>query len=440
MTDLGGVSGQKKLGPIRGKGKQPPKRQGKVAKEAKKVGKVTNSGKEPSKVFHEVTRSQINAPSVESVKPKVDLNTLKAPKKLTLNDKWFHLYKDDVELLKNQNSLFHEIKLRRGQIKKIKGEWREKLKPSKMSKEVKSLMKTGRLESVKSGRGGVYILKNNKGVPLFVIKPVDEHHDWLNNGKGNATPLAECEISPGINHMETVGNGLLSYQIAKELGVEHITPETEIMILKNEGFHDITDNLKDGNKIMKEIGGPDKEKLCSVQRFVSEHRELMDIMKEKFKMTKNQIQKLSNEKPGEYDKMLATLPDIIQNDYEDFALFAWVIGEMDGNPGNFMVSKAKKGNEHRLMKIDNGMTFSRKRGESAQGLSFLIKNYNKPVSDRMKEKILTINIGKVAPILEEGDKSFVAIKNTMSRIWDLQDYLKKNKGKKITMKDLDQAV
>ena len=149
------------------------------------------------------------------------------------------------------------------------------------------------------------------------------------------------------------------------------------MIISSPSFHDIGDRLdtKEKEAFHAKTGPADREKLCSVQRFLPHEESLCDL-----------IQAWVNEDLSEE----SVCKNLDQQDFEDLMLFIWCIYDTDGHVGNFPASKDAKGIYH-LKKIDNGLAFPNENSNLFNVLYFL-PHAHATLSLRMRESIQELPI------------------------------------------------
>ena len=173
-------------------------------------------------------------------------------------------------------------------------------------------------------------------------------------------------------------------------------------------------NLTEADKenVMKIIGNPDFEKLCSVQEYVPNSIVMLDKIYE-------WIQK------GDEDLMRNS---ICPEDFEDANLFVWTTYDTDAHPGNFLFyPKEIKKDElivYGIKKIDNGLSFPEKNTTFTNFLMYF-DSANDPLSDRIKEKIKEIPIEEIAKKMQELELAIPAISAFVERIHVLQELAKR---------------
>jgi len=361
----------------------------------------------------------------------------------------------------DKDGIYKEIKKRRKEIKGIRDYWENKmpLLPSLdtfREKALTTLKNGGQLKRASGGFGAAYFLSaaasppvasaavSSKvpdaapSTPLCIVKPLDEDALHLNSAKV-ASPLdgkrKELRVRMHIPLYQTVQSEVLAYKMA-ELANLKITPPTEMVIIESDSFHDILDNTKEmkDERILNLCGEPDKKKLCSIQQFIPNSQELVEFLQD---FQKNKI--VSKNKTLE--QAYAILEEMIeQQDVEDCVLFCWLIGETDGNGGNFRVYEGMNESgqkKFRMEKVDNGLAFPDKN----KGLSHCLDelpHLGKFLSDRGKKRILNWDVEAFATLMTTYGKSPEAVDAFKNRIACLRKEIEKNE--KVTLKELDSAI
>ncbi len=384
---------------------------------------------------------EVAATAVESVKHEAKAATLPS-----IHQKWLpsirgHLETEGIEdvatrILGAREKIGKDKEMLRG----LKGP-----SPTPMEQDVREKLKDGRLKRVDGGCGGVYFLCNEKGRPEYVLKPGDEVNNGLNNGKKFASPYLEGDVEipendAGIHVYETPQNAVLAYQTATILGIEGATPQTEVMILEHQDFHDILDDIAEKEDPWikgVEVAMPTtKEKVCTVQKFVEGCADIGRITLEKSEMTPEQLGNLTDEEQAKF------IPaDIDHSHYEAIAILSYVTGEVDGNSGSFMCPEKNppEGKQRPLFKIDNAASFPDHNREITTGIEWSPHNFVKPISAEAKALIRNIDDDKIQQIKDQmkaygkSDESIAALER---RIKLLKEFgLKQD----FTWADLDEA-
>ncbi|HSW86562.1 MAG TPA: hypothetical protein VLG49_03570, partial [Rhabdochlamydiaceae bacterium] len=228
-----------------------------------------------------------------------------------------------------QNKLNEAIAERRAEIEWIKEHWRERILyfqqgPSQeFYDEIDQIIQPGRLERIHAGEGSAYFLFDLTGNPHFVVKPIDEDLLCLNNCKYYGNPLnsVSMRVRMHIPLYRSHQTDVMAYEFAKEiLDLPNITPKTVMSIVFSPIFFDLSDLLegKEKEDFLCIGGKPDKEKLCSVQAFISNASNMVEIV-------------------GNW--LDADLSDediesrLDQDDFEDAILFVWTTYDNDAHAG-----------------------------------------------------------------------------------------------------------
>jgi hypothetical protein len=316
---------------------------------------------------------------------------------------WYHICKDFPTI----ESLYEAIRARHDQIFETKEHWRPYIEARKrfdplyktLEELSASLSPSGtyqisahRLKLISEGISGSYYLSDEEGQPQFVIKPIDEDIDCLNNRKGYSSPYTDSTIR---DHMPLYYSALretAAYEFAKSLGIGSIVPRTTLAILESDQFYDQSDavSLDELVRYQQELGTvPIREKLCSVQEFVQNSKTLWEGLEELQKAS------LSDE---EIEHRFC------QKDFEEANLLLWTTYDTDGHTGNFLVypkSIDSVGNEILgIKKIDNGLAFPEQNEQLRNNLRYL-PNAKHPLSDSLREKIASLSIDTLVRTLDQ---------------------------------------
>ncbi len=348
------------------------------------------------------------------------------------------------------SEIYTIIKNRREHIQKLKNEWGSLLNaqpPSEFLSVVHHLVNSnmGNLERMEGGMGGTYCLFDEKGKRIRIIKPTGEGINELNNPKRGASPYdgsnRSHRVRVGIPLYVTVQTEVLAYKVAEQLGIAQITPKTEMAIIQAPVFHDVIDETEEvklnPDPILQEIGPVDKEKLCSVQEFISDAEDIADF-----------LQGISQRELSEKQER-REVKRIDPRDVENCLLFCWVTGEADGNGGNFLVYKKEideEGNQrYGLKKIDNGLSFSETNKDfnnlfvntEDEESSFPLPQLDRKLSVETRERILKIKPEEMAELMKTYGKSPAAIEAFWVRIEHLQ---RMAKDETTTIREINDSI
>src|SRR5579872_1094824 len=286
------------------------------------------------------------------------------------------------------NRLIHE---RRQEIKKLKEEWRPLIQVWRDMENREAylfldrLILEGELKPIEEGMGSSYCLFDADHVPRVIVKPADEDILCLHNRKHYGGPFPKknsYRVRQEIPLYRSAQTDALCYEVGCMLGVPFVSPKTMLAILTSNAFFDIADNLESVAK-----GKADKEKLCSVQEYVPDSENFMELIQKWID------QEASNEEIAER---------IDQTDFEDANFFIWVIYDTDAHAANFRAYVKRidplTGNKvYGLKKIDNALAFPAKNKEEFNYLAFL-PNAERTLSQRTRDRIRAI---PVAAIIEK---------------------------------------
>ncbi len=263
--------------------------------------------------------------------------------------------------------------------------------------ELEYTLSTGTIQPSKLGGGGVYILYNALDQPAFVIKPEDEAILCLNNPKHRGSPFNDPfhRLRDEIPLYKTCETEVSVSAIAKEIGIKDCTPETRLMIISSSLFYDLSTHLRglEKEEFIAKSGLPNREKLCSVQRFVSESLDLRQAMHEWFEAG------LEEQFP---------LP-IDQEAFEDVMLLLWIVYDTDGHSSNFRLFFKGLDEDYSaiygIKKIDNGLSLPENNRYFLNYLGYLQNAKNAP-SKRLLEKVAAIDEGSLCAILDRFHLSY----------------------------------
>lgn len=241
------------------------------------------------------------------------------------------------------------------------------------------------------GAGACYYLVDKRGEPQFVIKPVDEDIFCMNNRKGYMSfflPGEEGSSLRATPRYESHKIDMMASDLAIILGIKDVTPEAVMWIHKDlkGSFFDITDSIISGEEV---LGKREVEKLCSVQRYIPQARELFTVQHELFQQ-------------GYRGEEFAQFFD--QEDLELASLFMMVSGDSDGHGGNLLAYIKRFDDQGRpiygIKKVDNGLSFPTENGYAMNSLLFY-PNAEVPFSPSARQKALAINEDLIASRMAE---------------------------------------
>lgn len=271
----------------------------------------------------------------------------------------------------DQRAMNDYIIKRQMEIRALKEEWRLVIESYLKGKnqpfydKLESCLNKGMLVVNEGGSGGSYSLLDECDQPCFIVKPLDEEIFCLNNRKGFDSPL-QIRVRPHIPLYRSCQASAAASAIAKLIGLTEITPITELAIIKNDLFCDLSYPFGD------------KEKLCAVQIYIEDSEELH-----------SHVQTLIAQ--GLSDDAIGALID--QTDFEQLLIFIWVCYDNDAHTGNIRTYKKPNG-KWGLKKIDNNLTFPEKNRGLTNCLQFF-PNANKPLSESSRTLINQLPIAAI---------------------------------------------
>ncbi len=335
-----------------------------------------------------------------------------------------------IQPLLQQGVLYETIAERRAEIASQKELWRPFIEQERIGdarafhQELDSTLASGTLKPHKHGGGGVYFLCDAAGKPRFVVKPCDEAILCLNNSKQRGSPFNDPShrLRDPLPLYTTCQSEAAVFALASEMGIANSTPETHLAILSSPLFYDLSSRLEGAEKtqFLSLCGGPDAEKLCSVQRFVPDSIDLKAAMHEWFEAG------LENFQP---------LP-IDQDDYEEVLLLLWMIYDGDGHPSNFrLFLKNLDENEqavYALRKIDNGLALPEDNRYLLNYLGYM-PNAKFPPSSRLLMLIEQMDLERLCGILDRYHLDYAK-----SALRDRIDVVKNLASRPITLEEFNQ--
>lgn len=313
---------------------------------------------------------------------------------------------------KSSEHLYEILRLKQTNLHEMRDSIRSSLPPIPGFQEC---LESGTLSLIPCGISGSYFLFDEKGSPQFVIKPLDEDIGAIHNPKGYTTPFDHSPIRTRFSLYRSCFREVAAYEIAKELGISSLVPKTSLAVVQSETFFDLSEkvSLREMQRYLEQMGDVDKEKLCSVQEFVSESKTLFEALQEL------QAANLLDDEIGAL---------IDQDDFEQANLLLWVTGDTDGHSGNFLVTPKRVdsiGNQiFGLKKIDNGLAFPEHPSHLINSLTSL-PNAKHPLSAKTIAKIHAIDPDALVELLTK--HNLEDSQETMrNRISALQSLLKKD--------------
>ncbi len=150
--------------------------------------------------------------------------------------------------------------------------------------------------------------------------------------------------------------------------------------------------------MLVEVGGPpDKVILCSVQEFVPNSIEILDLLNSITTRANNED--LTGSQKGDI-----LMRAIDQKDVEDCILYACFVGEADGNCGNYRLQQKgvdERGDPtYKMVKVDNALTFS----ESNEDFNIFLDELpqaREGLSEAAKDQIRALTEEKMDSIIQK---------------------------------------
>lgn len=225
---------------------------------------------------------------------------------------------------------------------------------------------TGSLTLLEEGCGAAYVLYDAADTPRFIIKPADEDHGCINNPKGHK----DKTTSPFLSAQKEGA----SYALAALCQLEDLIPFTTIGLLSHPSFF-----------IDKEMGVPQEKKLCSIQWYLQDSINLLQLLKYLF---------LSGVYPEELSSYFAI------GNFERMQLLLWILYDLDAHLGNFLVPYRSGAHPpYDLNKIDNSKTLPQENRGLKNHLCSFPASYD-PISEELKTKIQELPLDKMEEILD----------------------------------------
>lgn len=324
-----------------------------------------------------------------------------------LKDKWVMenetAFTQHQELTTNGQIVQH-IQTRREALSARKEELRDLVQQEKnrpLDNECADLYKnvatsTETIRPASGGQGGAYF---GKGV---IVKPKGESALEMNNRKGYAAVTTTSRVRDAIPLYQENEREAASYEMAKSLGLGHRTPPTVMEIISHSSFADITDNLEPSlkEKITNGAGGPDNEKVVTLQKMISGGTSLMDLWDT---LEQQSIEKKAVSHPGEphtnkdFNNFLRE--SIEPKSFEEASIACMFLGENDGNLGNFLAVQQPDG-KYELHKIDNGLALPTRNEGFLNDLTQPSMSKD-PISPEGRAIILNADASKLVQIAEK---------------------------------------
>ncbi len=320
------------------------------------------------------------------------------PSLISTNTFRFGVFLKELERLKEEGLFLSTIKERRDEIEKQKEHWRPYIEEQKKGETqdfysaIDTMIIQGKLIPNPSGCGSAYFLADGAGIPRYVVKPVDEDIFCLNNRKefGSIFNDFEHRARDGIPLYRSAQTDAFCSEIASLSGLGGTTPKAVMGIVKDDGLYDFTTWIdgKNREKFTEQTGFPDREKLASIQEYIPNSQDLIELLHAFYK-------------EGLSDEEISSRFD--QKDFEEVCMFLWLSYDNDGHGGNFLtfVKRTDENGKkiYGIKKIDNGLSFPEKNTQYTNILAW-IPNAIQPISPKLKQKIAQL---PMEPILNRMD-------------------------------------
>jgi hypothetical protein len=343
----------------------------------------------------------------------------------------FGIFLQELKRLKEEGLFLDTIKERRDEIESQKEHWRSYIEEQKKGKNrdfcsaLDKIIAEGKLIPNSSGCGSAYFLVDTSGTPRYVIKPVDEDIFCLNNRKefGSVFNDLEHRVCQGIPLYRSAQTDAFCWEVASLASLEGSTPKAVMGIVKNDQFYDFTQwiNEKEKEEFIEKTGVPDREKLASIQEYISDSQDLIELLHEFYKEDLP-----DDEITSRFD----------QKDFEEACMFLWLSYDNDGHGGNFRTFVKKTDdngkNIYGIKKIDNGLSFPEKNTQYINILAW-VPNALRPLSPELKQKIADLPLEQILKRMDDYELS--SCKDAFKERVEIIKELSQRKG--ITISEID---
>lgn len=343
----------------------------------------------------------------------------------------FSIFLKEIERLKEEGLFLVTVKERREEIDRQKEHWHTFIKEQKSGEDqdfysaIDNHFIDGKLMPHSSGCGSAYFLVDGSGTPRYVVKPVDEDIFCLNNRKEFGSIFNDLghRARDGIPLYRSAQTDAFCWEIASLAGLEGATPKAVMGIVTSDGFYDFTHwiNGEEKEKFVEQTGFPDREKLASIQEYIPDSQDLIELLHEFYK-------------EGLSDEEIASRFD--QKDFEEVCMLVWLSYDNDGHGSNFrtFVKRTHENGKkiYGIKKIDNGLSFPETNTQYINILAW-VPNAIRPISLELKQKIADLPI---EPILERmDDYELSSCKDAFKERVEIIKELSQRKG--ITIGEID---
>lgn len=293
--------------------------------------------------------------------------------------------------------------------------------------EFEGVEKTIKLIQNSDGCGGSYFGEID-GEKEYIVKPVDEEIGAFNNRKGlvSTVSIKDDLATSELSTYRAPLNDMMIYDLACIIGVGNNVPETAMMMVTNEDFHDVFKKASEEDLAyaIEHGAGPDDEKLCTVQRFVKNSKPLMEVSDDLWELIGDSS---------------ALCEQIDQDDFENLNILTWLGDERDGNFGNILATvkgideQGRK--QYGLVKIDSTFSFPRQNGGYGNMLVWL-SSAEKKLSQRAIDLVNGIDEAAIIERMQQLGFPEDCQKATSLRIRTLKDLMSED----LTIREINQRL
>jgi hypothetical protein len=319
----------------------------------------------------------------------------------SLDSLHFGFYSTDLASLKKEGLLLNMIKDRQLEICEQKEHWRPVVEELKKGIDqdlyfaIECALEGGKLIANPLGCGSAYYIIDKRETARFVVKPVDEDIFCLNNRKEFGSPFNDSEhrVRDGIPLYRSAQTDAFCWDVASLADLEGTTPRATMYILKDDRFYDFSIWMDKEEELIRQTSLSDKEKLCSVQEFIPDSQDLIELLHEFYKQ-------------GLSDEEIASCFD--QKEFEEVCMLLWLSYDNDAHASNFLTYAKRideKGKKlYGIKKIDNGLSFPEKNTQYANILTW-VPNAILPISPELKQKIAALPVDQILRKMDDYELS-----------------------------------
>ncbi len=276
----------------------------------------------------------------------------------------------------------------------------------------KAMQDRGKISLETGGTGGTYMVRNEKGQKVLVVKPDDESPLSLHNPKQKASPLVETKlVRATIPVGQDALRAALTYKVAERIGLT-CTPKTDVAILTSDAFHDVTDGLVPTR--FKQLGKAVRTKVCSVQEFVPDaitiktFREQQEGLKATRHITDRHIEH-------------NIVEGIDKQSLEDVALLACLSGATDVNEENVLLARSgDDSSRYKMVLIDTPLSWPTSKGEFYVCFKGASKLTDRPLSEETTNRIRFLPVADIEKQMRACGMSEKVIEDALGRVKIMQ--------------------